>query len=419
MSSKAKKAKKAARMIGPLTKFQQMSVQMENLMSKVQKKKRGKKGKSRNVNSSQSAGLNLKSSITNKGATTRRGQVIDEDEYIGEVNGSAAFQTTAYPVNPGQSSTFPWANKIASLYEKYIFRKLQFYYKREVSEFATNGTTGKVMLSCDYDASDAAPTTKQQVEDTVPHVDAMPCCETLVLTINCEEMHKGDAKFVRPGLQPVGTDIKTYDGANFYVSVQGCQNSNVIGELRVRYICELRVPVLPVPFDANLPVIGNFDFQTSQYPVNPTIGTPLQLNKNAPMGGWTESPRVSMISEYGAVGWIAPVPGTYRITTTAVGILGGGPPSGGNAGASLDQMTLTSVNGYQSNNNTVDYFGVTLATATAITQQQLVLVDMFVAGTTNGNQYAATLDINYFNAGTSTATYNVTQLIELVSTYTF
>jgi len=93
--------------------------------------------------------LTLKTSTS--AATTRRGQIIEEDEYIADIVGSTAFATTAYPVNPGQSNTFPWANKIASLYEKYDFERLEFYYRREVSEFATNGQAGKVMLSFDYD----------------------------------------------------------------------------------------------------------------------------------------------------------------------------------------------------------------------------------------------------------------------------
>jgi hypothetical protein len=170
--------------------------------------------------------------------------VIEEDEYIGEVNGSVGFNTTAYPINPGQSSTFPWAYRIAALYEKYRFEKIEFYYRREVSEYATNGQTGKVMLSCDYDASDAAPTTKQQVLDTEPHEDGMPCKDTIVLRLDCTQMQRQDGCYVRPGAQPANTDIKTYDAGNLYVSTYGNANTSVLGELRVRYRCRLFVPVL-------------------------------------------------------------------------------------------------------------------------------------------------------------------------------
>lgn len=178
------------------------------------------------------------------GATTRRSQIISEDEYIGEILGSVAFSATSYSVNPGQSAVFPWGHQVAALYEEYEFTSLEFYYKREVSEFAVNGQAGKVLLSFNYDASDPVPTNKQEVEDTVPHVDGMPCTPVILLRVDCSRMRKNDSKYVRPGAQPVNTDIKTYDGGNLIVSTQGNTNTSVIGELRVRYTCKLSEPVL-------------------------------------------------------------------------------------------------------------------------------------------------------------------------------
>jgi len=58
-------------------------------------------------------------------------------------------------------------------------------------------------------------------------------------------MKRGDAKFVRPGLQPANTDLKTYDCANVYVTTQGNQNANLIGELHVRYRVKCFEPILP------------------------------------------------------------------------------------------------------------------------------------------------------------------------------
>jgi len=177
-------------------------------------------------------------------ATTRRSQVIEEDEYIGEVNGSVGFVCTQFPVNPGNATTFPWGNRIAQLYEEYDYEYLEFYIKREVSEFATNGQVGKVMLSFDFDASDAAPTTKQQVEDTIPHSDGMPC-ENIRLPVDPKCLRGSLQKhYVRPGAQPANTDLKMYDVGNLNVSTQGCTNTTVIGELHVRYRVRLSEPVL-------------------------------------------------------------------------------------------------------------------------------------------------------------------------------
>jgi hypothetical protein len=229
-------------------------------------------------------------------ATSRRSQVIEEDEYIGEVNGSVAFATTAYPLNPGQSGTFPWGNKIAQLYEKYDFEFVEFYYKREVSEYASNGQTGKVILSFDYDASDSAPTTKQQVEDTVPHIDGMPCTATIRLPIDCRCVRNGPARYVRPGGQPAGTDIKTYDAGNLYVSTQGCAGTTTIGELRVRYRCRFSEPVLEAAIvAAQNPNVGHFsNGANSATASNPMQAGVLQTGSTIPVqtvnaGGYLQS----------------------------------------------------------------------------------------------------------------------------------
>jgi hypothetical protein len=252
MSMPGKKASKAMlQRMASLESKLGASLAARSNHAKLQNKILGKKKRRTNSNPvgpapsrgrAKSGRLGLGSGVS--GATTRRAQVISEDEYIGEVNGSVSFATTQYTVNPGQASVFPWGNKIASLYERYKFRLLEFYFKREVSEYATNGQAGKVILSFDYDASDAAPTTKQQVEDTVPHQDGMPCTPIIKLSVDCATLAKNPCKFVRPGAQPANTDIKTYDAGNLYVSTQGNTNATLIGELRVRYVVELTEPVL-------------------------------------------------------------------------------------------------------------------------------------------------------------------------------
>jgi len=194
---------------------------------------------------------------------TKRSQVIEEDEYIGEVSGSVAFATTGYNVNPGQSAVFPWGNKIASLYEEYEFSLLEFYYTAEVSGYATQGQTGTVVLSFNYDAADPPPTSKQQVEDTEPHTrPCLPSTPLILLKVDCANIKRNVAKFVRPGAQPANTDIKTYDCGILYVNTQGQTNTGNIGELHVRYKCHLREPVLESS-GLGAPVGGQFVIQSA------------------------------------------------------------------------------------------------------------------------------------------------------------
>lgn len=190
-------------------------------------------------------------SLAGKGSTrnsssNRREAVFEEDEYIAEVTvaNQPNFNNVQYAVNPGQAATFPWLNVVAQRFEKYEFEKLEFYYKREVSEFATDGQVGKVMMSVDSDASDSAPTTKQQIEDTEPHVDCMPC-ENMVLAVPPSILRqRTDAHYVRPGAQPSGTDIKTYDVCNLNIATSGILHNVAVGELHVRYRVRLFHPVL-------------------------------------------------------------------------------------------------------------------------------------------------------------------------------
>lgn len=174
---------------------------------------------------------------------SKQGITVVEEEYIGEVNGTTGFFATAYAFNPGQSTTFPWLSQQAAQWEKYMVRNVEFIYRPEVSGFATNGQTGKVILSFDYDAADPPPTAKRQVEDTQPNASCMPY-EEIRLKLDPRQLNGQDSKYVRPGGLPGQSDIKTYDGGNLYVSTYGNTNTNVLGELFVKYSITFMVPIL-------------------------------------------------------------------------------------------------------------------------------------------------------------------------------
>jgi hypothetical protein len=172
-------------------------------------------------------------------------KIVTKDEYIGEVAGTVAFTTTQYAVNPGQASTFPWLSKEALQWEKYEFLELEFYLKPEVTQYTTNANSGKVILSFDSDASDAAPLNKQEAEDVMPMADGMSY-QTINLNIPKFILASHvDSFYVRPGNLPGSADIKTYDLGNLFVSTlgQGGAVSNMM-ELRVRYKCQLMIPIL-------------------------------------------------------------------------------------------------------------------------------------------------------------------------------
>jgi hypothetical protein len=172
-------------------------------------------------------------------------KILTKDEYIQDIAGTIDFTTTQFAVNPGQFPTFPWLSREAVQWEKYEFLKLEFYLKPEVTQYTAMANSGKVILSFDSDASDAPPETKQEAEDVMPMADGMSY-QTISLNVPKFILNSHlDSFYVRPKNLPGGSDIKTYDLGNLFVSTIG-QGGAVpsMMELRVRYTCKFMIPIL-------------------------------------------------------------------------------------------------------------------------------------------------------------------------------
>jgi len=79
-------------------------------------------------------------------------------EYVSLIRASAgvnAFATSAYKINIGNASLFPWGSQLANLFESYKFHTLKFI---AVTRLPT-AQSGQVMMMADGDARDTAPST--------------------------------------------------------------------------------------------------------------------------------------------------------------------------------------------------------------------------------------------------------------------
>jgi len=192
------------------------------------------------------------------------------DEFVADIPSSVLFALTQFQINPGLVATFPRLSREAQLYEKYRFRKLIFYYKPVVTEFSANGI-GKVIFSADFDAADAPPVNKQQMEDTYPHCDSLPC-KVMGMSLNPADMDDTYKwHYVRFAALDPNEDIKTYDVGTLNVATLGQATvAPSMGELRVHYEVELKTPVL----ESDLPdsIGGTITGGGAQTPANP-IGT--------------------------------------------------------------------------------------------------------------------------------------------------
>jgi hypothetical protein len=159
-------------------------------------------------------------------------------EYVRDIPGSVGFTATSFPVNPGQSALFPWLSTLASRFESYRFLRLRF----ALNTMSTTAATGSVALALDYDAADAAPTSKLQAMSYRSSVRDAPW-KDLDFESTSEDLRRANNLYIRTlAVLPANLDIKTYDTGNLFVVTQGQAGTTAVSELYVEYDVQLITP---------------------------------------------------------------------------------------------------------------------------------------------------------------------------------
>lgn len=174
---------------------------------------------------------------------------VHHRELVADVAGSVAFATTAYAINPGLAATFPWEYMQARLYESYCFDNLTVEY----IPMKGSDKDGRVSLAIDFDAADAAPGSMAQVGNY--HLQASDrIWNPLAISVDKNDLEKfGVQRYVRAGAV-AGTDIKTYDVGNLYVSTIGCADTSSIGTIYLEFDLWLMTPQLDAEEANNVPI---------------------------------------------------------------------------------------------------------------------------------------------------------------------
>lgn len=164
--------------------------------------------------------------------TTPSGVMITHRSYLQPITNWGTFRADPIPCNPGLAGSFPWLAKLARRYEQYRFVKLKYEFRSVVA----SSQSGIVMLSFDFDAADAGPTSKADQAQTVPNTETN-------VWMNNELAVRTDStwRFVRAGTLLPNLDVKTYDLGNMWFS-SNYGNNAVGGELYVEYAVEFRRP---------------------------------------------------------------------------------------------------------------------------------------------------------------------------------
>lgn len=188
-------------------------------------------------------------------SNTNAGIRIKHREYVGEVYASTStdkFQLVSYPINPGQSKTFPWLSSVADAFQEYKFHGCVFEFISNCADISATSSVsiGSVVLATDYNAAHADYQNKMEMENSEFATSGKPTVNILHLieTAKSQTVTQGH-RYVRTGVPESGTDIRLYDLGKFQIaSVDNNQNpGTALGSLHVSYDVEFFKPELPKP----------------------------------------------------------------------------------------------------------------------------------------------------------------------------
>jgi len=179
--------------------------------------------------------------------TTHATNVICHREYLGDIPGTTNFNVLNYPLQPGNSTTFPWLCTVAQNYQQYRFHGVVFEFRSLMTDYVTNGQPGVVVLATNYNAAQAAYSNKQQMENSEFAVSVKPTND-LMHMIECDPSITAEPiKYVRTTSLGANQDARLYDWGNFQLATQSNPSASPdLGELWVTYCVEFLKPIIPI-----------------------------------------------------------------------------------------------------------------------------------------------------------------------------
>jgi hypothetical protein len=170
------------------------------------------------------------------GSLGSKSKTVCHTEQIATINGSVAFATTSFLIQPANRTSFPWLADEALKWEQYRFRYLRYRY---LARCGTT-TTGSVTLSPEYDVYDSLPLTEAEAANTQDSVEDSAWKEIECDLDTSAMFPNGPRKFVRNGNS--AETRGNYDCGRFTLATVGQASTAVIGKLYVDYEIEFYVP---------------------------------------------------------------------------------------------------------------------------------------------------------------------------------
>jgi hypothetical protein len=175
--------------------------------------------------------------------------IVKHREFITDVVSSIALSQYVLPLNPANTTTFPWLSGIAKNFEEYELLGMIFEYKPTSGSAiaSTNNALGTVILCSDYNVLNAVPTTKRACETLEFSTSCNPS-ESMIHPIECSKdrnvLFRGYT--TSQNVTSVQGDARMYFLGNTFLTLVGMQaNSITVGELWVSYQVRLSRPIFP------------------------------------------------------------------------------------------------------------------------------------------------------------------------------
>jgi hypothetical protein len=190
-------------------------------------------------------------------STYGKGLEFSNREFLMDITGTTDFTLIEeFTINPGKPRTFPWASKLAYLFEEYEILGLVFEYKPTsgTAVSSTNTALGTVVMATNYDFLDTNFSSKQQML-AYEYSTSTVVCSPMIHPVECAPGRNvlrrlfiaGDAAL------PANADPRFYHMGKMELATVGSQSGvTTVGELHVSYHMRLHKPKL----DATLGPLG-------------------------------------------------------------------------------------------------------------------------------------------------------------------
>lgn len=172
---------------------------------------------------------------------------VIHSEYIGDITGDTGpfVVSKTLALNPGIDSSFPWLNQIASRFESYRFKKLNYRFNTE----RPTTESGFLAIVPDYDATDPAPGDKVTAFQYEGVGKSSPW-QNLLQVNTPANLNRRKSYFTRLAALNANENLGLYDSGNIFICVGGNSGAVSLGQLWCDYVVEFMTPQLDTSFGA-------------------------------------------------------------------------------------------------------------------------------------------------------------------------